>query len=129
MTTKGLSRKQVIIPMAKFNAELIINSANQVITNINKCLKEIRSDISADFIHINNNGVIIIIDKPVSTSNLKIIKKTIKNINNIITNTIDSLQLPKSKLYLKIIFLITLFWLQSLILLKLCPNLTWRWFE
>jgi len=45
--TRGLSRKEVIIPMAKHIAELIINSAHIHITNINKCLK---NSIIADFI-------------------------------------------------------------------------------
>ena len=67
--TKGPSRKQIIISMARSNAELIINSANQQITNINKSLKEIKSDITVDFIYI------IITDKLANTSDLKIIKK------------------------------------------------------
>ena len=48
--TKGPSRKQIIIPMAKSNAELIINLASQQIANINKSLKDIKSDITTDFI-------------------------------------------------------------------------------
>ena len=43
MTIKRLSRKQVIILMTDSNAEIIINSANQQIANINRCLKEISS--------------------------------------------------------------------------------------
>ena len=89
--------------MTKLNAELIINSANQFITNTNKCLKKIKSDIYADFIHIINNGVIITMNKPENASNLKIIEKCIKNSNNIDSKAIKSLYLPKSKLYLKII--------------------------
>ena len=38
--TRVPSRKQVIIPIAKLNAKLIINSANLHISNINKCLKK-----------------------------------------------------------------------------------------
>ena len=41
-------------------------------------------------------------DKPANTSNLKIIKKYIKNMNNINSEAIKSSQLSKSKLYLKI---------------------------
>jgi len=90
MMTKGLSRKQIIIPMVRSNAELIINLANQPITNINKSLKEIKSDITVDFIHIINNRVIITTDKPANTSNLKIIEKYIKNVNNINSEAIES---------------------------------------
>jgi len=50
MTTRGLLRKEVIISMAKSNAELIINSAHTHISNVNKCLKNSKSDIVVDFI-------------------------------------------------------------------------------
>ena len=50
MTTRGQSRREVIIPMTKTNAELIVNSAHIHISNINKCLKNSKSDIFADFI-------------------------------------------------------------------------------
>ena len=50
MMTRGPSRKKVIIPMAKHIVELIINSAYIHITNINKCLRNSKSDIVADFI-------------------------------------------------------------------------------
>jgi len=50
ITTRGQSRREVIIPMTKTNAELIINLAHIHISNINKCLKNSKSDIFADFI-------------------------------------------------------------------------------
>ena len=103
MITKGLSRKQIIIPIAKSNAKLIINSANQQITNINKSLKEFKLDITADFIYIINDRVIITTDKLANASNLKIIEKCIKNVKEIKSDAIESSCLPKSKLYLKII--------------------------
>jgi len=64
MMTRGLSRKEIIIPMAKMNAELIINLAHIHISNVNKCLKNSKSDIIVDFIHVTNNGIIITINKP-----------------------------------------------------------------
>ena len=103
MITKGLLRKQIIILMTKLNTELVINLANQFIANINKCLKEIKSDIYANFICITNNGVIITMNKLANASDLKIIKKCIKNSNNADSKTIKSLCLSKSKSYLKII--------------------------
>jgi len=90
MMTKRPSKRQIIIPMVRSNTKLIINSANQPITNINKSLKEIKSDITVDFIYIINNRVIITTDKPANTSNLKIIEKYIKNVNNINSETIKS---------------------------------------
>ena len=101
--TRELSRKQVIIPMVKSNAELIINSANLYISNINKYLKNIKSDIITDFIHLTNNRLIITINKPANASNLDTIKKYIKNIQNINLDSIDCPHLSKSKLYLKIV--------------------------
>jgi len=50
MTTKGQSKREVIIPMAKTDAELIVNSAHIHISNINKCLKNSKSNIFTDFI-------------------------------------------------------------------------------
>ena len=55
MTTRELSKKEVIIPMTKLNAELIVKSAHIHVTNINECLKNSKSDIIADFICISNN--------------------------------------------------------------------------
>jgi len=48
--TKRPSRKQVIVFIAKSNTELIVNLAYQHIANINKYLKNIKSDIITDFI-------------------------------------------------------------------------------
>ena len=48
--TRGQSRREVIIPMTKTNTELIVNSAHIHISNINKCLKNSKSDTFADFI-------------------------------------------------------------------------------
>ena len=50
MTTRKQSRREVIIPMTKTNAELIVNSAYIHISNVNKCLKNSKSDTFADFI-------------------------------------------------------------------------------
>ena len=53
MTTRGQSRREVIISMTRANTELIVNSAHIHSTNINKCLKNSNSNIVADFIHFN----------------------------------------------------------------------------
>jgi len=89
--------------MAKSNAELIVNSANLHIANINKCQKNTKSDIITDFIHIINKGVIITMNKPVNASDLSIIEKYIKNISNINLDSINSPCLLKFKSYLKIV--------------------------
>jgi len=50
MTIKGSSRKQIIIPMSEVNARTIALQANVHISNINRLLKEVKSEVSADFI-------------------------------------------------------------------------------
>ena len=103
MTTRGQSRRKVIISMTKTNAELIVNSAHIHISNINKCLKNSKSNIFADFIQFNVNGIIIITNKPASNLDLSTIKKYLKNIQNVNPDSIESPCLPKSKSYMKII--------------------------
>ena len=103
MTTRGPLRKEVIILMAKHIAELIVNSAYTHITNVNKCLKNSKSDIVADFICIINNGIIITTNKPANDLNLSTIEKYLKSIQNVDSDSIESLCLLKSKSYMKII--------------------------
>ena len=80
MMTRGPSRKEVIILMAKYIAELIVNSAHIHIANINKCLKNSKSDIVADFIRSTNNGIVITTNKPANDLNLLTIEKYLKSI-------------------------------------------------
>jgi len=103
ITTKGLSRKQIIIPITNSNTEIIINSANQQITNINRCLKEIKLDITADFIYKIDDRIIITTNKAIAALDLKVIKKYLKNNNEINSDSIKSPYLLMSKSYLKII--------------------------
>jgi len=108
MTIRGPLRKQVIVPMVKSNAKLIVQSAHQHIANINNCLRNIKSDIIVDFLRVSNDKVNITMSKLASPSDLTTIEKYIKNINNIALDLIESPHLPKSKLYLKIIGLLHL---------------------
>ena len=101
--TKRPLRKQVIVFIAKSNTELIVNLAYQHIANINKYLKNIKSDIITDFIRVTNEGVNITMNKLANPSNLTIIEKYIKSISNINLDSIESSCLSKSKLYLKIL--------------------------
>ena len=103
ITTRKLLRKEVIIPMAKSNTELIVNSAHTHISNVNKCLKNSKSDIVVDFIQITNNRIIITMNKLANMLNLSTIKKFLKNINNVNLDSIEGLYLPKSKSYMKIV--------------------------
>jgi len=103
MTTRGPSRREVIIPITKPNTELIVNLAHIHISNINKCLKNSKSDIITDFIQTTNNGIVITTNKPANDINLSTIKKYLKNVKNVNPDSIEISCLPKSKLYMKII--------------------------
>jgi len=89
--------------MAKHIAELIVNSAHIHIANINKCLRNSKSDIVADFIRSTNNGIVITTNKPANDLNLSTIEKYLKSIQNVNSDLIESPCLPKSKSYMKII--------------------------
>jgi len=49
MIIKGLSRKQVIVPMSNDNKSIFIASSSMHIANLNSMLKNIKSEIMADF--------------------------------------------------------------------------------
>ena len=89
--------------MAKHIAELIVNSAHIHIANVNKCLKNSKSDIVTDFIRSTNNGIVITTNKPANNLNLSTIEKYLKSIQNVDSDLIESPCLPKSKSYMKII--------------------------
>ena len=88
--TKRPLRKQIIISMIKSNVETIINSAYQYITNINRCLKEIKLNTSGNYIYCVNNGIVITINQFTIILILKTIEKYLKNISNINSDSIMS---------------------------------------
>jgi len=59
MTTKELLQKQVIISIKINSANNFIKDLSTHIININRALKNIKSNIMADFICLNNKGVVI----------------------------------------------------------------------
>ena len=71
--------------------------------NLNRVLKNIKSDIIVDFICSDLLGIIIITSKVASTSDLQSIKKYIKSTNSIDSNDIKVPCLSQSKSYFKII--------------------------
>jgi len=66
---------------------------NTYISNINKLLKRVKSKISVDFIWSDNKRLLITTNKVATTSDLNIVKKYIKNLNNVDFNDIMSLRL------------------------------------
>jgi len=80
--------------MSTNNLEVIISQANKHITNISCLLKDIKSEILANFIHSNNKEVIIITNKATSISVLEIIEKYVKDMDNVDSEDILSPYLP-----------------------------------
>ena len=102
MTTKGLSQKWIIVPMNNKVAERYLKDSSMHIININHALKNIKSNIMADFIHIEDKGIIITTNNVASPSNLQKIEKYVKSLLITDIDQISSPRLPQSKSYLKI---------------------------
>jgi len=101
--TKRPSRKQVIIPISNKNKIRFMESSSKHIANLNRTLKNIKLNIIADFVYMDQAGITIITNKVATPLNLQIIKRYIKNTNQIDSNNVKTPQLPQSKSYLKII--------------------------
>ena len=81
----------------------IMVKLNKHITNINRALKDIKSNIVADFICTDNRNMAITTNKVDTNLDLDIIEKYIKNIDEVDTNKVMSTRLSQSKSYLKIL--------------------------
>ena len=108
MTTKGLSCKQVILPMKGDNANNFIKDLSMHVININWILKNIKSNIMADYIHVDGKGIIMITNNIASPSELQAIEKYIKSVSCVDIDQVQSPWLPQSKLYLKIVSILYL---------------------
>lgn len=103
MTTKEPSRKQVIISISNNNKAKFMEFSSLYITNLNRNLKNIKSDILTGFVYINQADITIVTNKVALSLDLQTIEKYIKNANYIDSNKVNILCLPQSKSYLKII--------------------------
>jgi len=103
MTTKKPSRRQILVSMSSSNSAKIMAISSKHITNINRVLKIIKSDVMADFICTDNCGFTITTNKVVFPLYLNMIKKYIKNVDTIDSKESIVSQLPQSKFYLRIL--------------------------
>ena len=103
MTTKGPSRKQVIIQMSGKNVNSFMKNSSLHIANINRNLCNAKSDVLVDYIWSDNSGIMVITNKVAQQSDISIIDKYVKNSNDINSLQVEEPHLPKSKSYLKII--------------------------
>ena len=103
MTTKGPSRKQVIIPMSGENISSFMKSSSLHVANLNRLLRNAKSDVLTKYIHSDYIGITIVTNKVSQQSNMAIINNYIKSLDNINSLQVDEPRHPKSKSYLKII--------------------------
>ena len=81
MTTKGLSRKQVIVLMNADNILKFMKKSSLYISNINKALRNIKSNVSVNFICSDPLNITIVTCKIALLSDLQVIESYIKSIN------------------------------------------------
>ena len=103
MTTKGLSRKQVIIPMGGDNVISFMKNSSLHMANLNRTLRNSKSEVLVNYIQPENSGISVITNKVALQSNLSIIDNYVKSLNDINSLQVEEPRLPKSKSYLKII--------------------------
>jgi len=99
MTTKGLSRKQVIIPINNNIAKEFIKDSSLHIVNINQALK---ASTIANFIQVEDKGIVITTNNVSSDSDLQKIKKYVSSLSSNADKVLFA-WLPQSKSYLKIV--------------------------
>jgi len=102
MTTKGPSRKQIIIPMSNDNIVAFMKNSSTHVANINRSLRNAKSDVLVDYIRSDNAGISVVANKIAQQSDISIIDNYLKNLNDINSLQVEDAHLPMSKSYLKI---------------------------
>jgi len=103
MTTKGLSRKHIIIPMSSDNVSSFMKNSSLHVANINRSLRNAKTDVLVDYIRSDNTGISVVVNKVAQQLDMSIIDNYIKNSNDINSLQVEDACLPMSKSYLKII--------------------------
>ena len=102
ITMKGLFHKQVIIPMSNDNKTKFMLDLSSHIININRALKNIKSEIKADFVWSKQSDIVITTNKITTQLNLQTIEQYVRSTNHIKAKKIKTPCLPQLKSYLKI---------------------------
>ena len=102
-TTKGPSRKNIIIPMSSDNSTSFMKNSSLHVANINRELRNAKTEVLVDYICSDSTGIIIATNKVGQQSDLSIIDNYIKNSNDVNALQVENSRLPMSKSYLKII--------------------------
>jgi len=102
VTTKDPSRKNVLVPLDPTDKKTIMNATNTHINQINGLFKSYKLGTSVDCIRETSNSLMVITNNVASPSDLSLLEKYIKGIDDIETKDISS-RLPQSKSFLKIL--------------------------
>lgn len=94
MTTKGPSRKQIIILMSNDNILKFMKESLFHIANINQALKNAKLEILVDFICSDMASITVVTNKIAIQSDLYIIENYIKKVDNTDIINVDTPGLP-----------------------------------
>ena len=83
MMTKGLFRKQIIIPMDSDNIAKFMKNSSLHMANINRSLRNLKSEVLVNFICSDLTGIMVVTRKVAVQLDLYIIKNYVKNVNDI----------------------------------------------
>ena len=97
MTTKELSCKQVIISISNINQKNFMKESGTYVVNLNRALKNIKLEVTVDFVYSDMSGIIVVTNKVTNLSDLQAIEYYVRDTNHINSNEIDSPRLPQSK--------------------------------
>ena len=101
MTTKSPSRKQVIVLMSSENNNNFMKNSATHVANINRHLRNAKSEVLVDYICSDPLRISIITNKMLLQSDLQIIDQYVKNSRDINALQVDEPHLSQLKSYLK----------------------------
>ena len=70
ITTKGPLHKQVIIPMSNINQKNFMKESGAHVANLNRALKNIKLEVTVNFVHSNASGIIVVTNKVTNSLDL-----------------------------------------------------------
>ena len=70
ITTKGPSHKQVTVPMSNINQKNFMKESGVYVTNLNRALKNIKSEVTVNFVCSNAFGIIVVTNKVTNSLDL-----------------------------------------------------------
>ena len=88
--------------MSRDNVSSFMKNSSLHVANINRNLRNAKSDVLVDYLCSENSGIMVITNEVAQQSDMSIINNYVKNSNNINSLQVDELWLPKSKSYIKI---------------------------